>query len=74
MDFVSRHCGAQGMVPVLIAHNGRSFDLPWLAAEFGRAGLQLPADWHFLDTCQLAKRTLKGSQGTAYSQVIASLA
>lgn len=71
LGFVSRHCSAEDAVPVLIAHNGRAFDVPWIAAEFARSGLQLPSDWHFLDTCQLARRALKQLQaphGPGFSQ------
>lgn len=72
LEFVSRQCSAEDAVPVLIAHNGRAFDVPWIAAEFARSGLQLPADWHFLDTYQLARRALKeqlqGPQGPGFSQ------
>ena len=74
LGFVARHCPAEdGVVPVLIAHNGRSFDVPWLAAEFARAGLEVPASWHYLDTFLLAKRALAGQQATSLSQVPCSL-
>lgn len=69
IDFVARHCPADDVVPVLIAHNGRSFDVPWLAAEFARSGLEVPAKWHYLDTFLLAKRALSGQQASSLSQV-----
>ena len=70
LGFVARHCPeGDDVVPVLIAHNGRSFDVPWLAAEFARSGLELPASWHYLDTFLLAKRALAGQQATSLSQV-----
>lgn len=40
---------------VLIAHNNDAFDYHFLKAEFGRAGMQLPA-WRFFDTLKWARR------------------
>ncbi|KAK9821728.1 hypothetical protein WJX81_006389 [Elliptochloris bilobata] len=45
---------AKGATPVLVAHNGRSFDLPMLSANLARVGAELPPDWWFLDTLKLA--------------------
>jgi DNA polymerase-3 subunit epsilon len=40
---------------VLIAHNGDSFDKPFLDAEAKRAGLTLP-EWKYLDTLKWARK------------------
>ncbi len=40
---------------VLCAHNNDSFDLPFLKAEFGRHGLEMP-EWKMLDTLKWARR------------------
>ncbi len=41
---------------VLIAHNGESFDMPFMRAEFSRAGVVMPASWKSLDTLKWARR------------------
>ena len=58
MNFVDSHCTSEDSVPVLIAHNGKSFDIPFLALEFAREGFQIPANWHFLDTLLVARRAI----------------
>lgn len=58
MDFVDSHCSSEDIVPVLIAHNGKSFDIPFLALEFAREGFQIPPNWHFLDTLLVARRVI----------------
>lgn len=40
---------------VLIAHNNDGFDYHFIKAEFGRAGISLPA-WKFLDSLKWARR------------------
>lgn len=58
MDFVNHHCPTKDIVPVLIAHNGRTFDIPFLAMEFDRGGMQIPANWYFMDTLWVARRVI----------------
>ena len=48
---------AEGATPVLVAHNGRAFDLPMLHHNLARVGAALPADWWLLDTVILARRS-----------------
>lgn len=40
---------------ILIAHNNDAFDLHFMRAEFGRAGMDMP-DWPFLDTLKWARK------------------
>jgi hypothetical protein len=54
VDFVERQL-APGQFPVLVAHNGKSFDLPVMSLEFEKAGMQWPTDWHWFDTYLLVK-------------------
>lgn len=58
MDFIDSHCTSEDTVPVLIAHNGRRFDIPFLAMEFAREGFKIPANWHFMDTLMVAQKVI----------------
>ncbi|CAL1393288.1 unnamed protein product [Linum trigynum] len=44
---------------LLVAHNGRSFDVPFLKCEFERCNSQIPADWFFCDSLPLARKVSK---------------
>lgn len=44
-----------------VAHNARSFDVPFLANEFSRCSFEIPRDWIFLDTLPLAREVMKKS-------------
>ncbi|KAK7277988.1 hypothetical protein RJT34_23009 [Clitoria ternatea] len=53
--------------PVLwIAHNARTFDVPFLYHEFTRCSTEAPRNWLFLDTFPLARELMK-SGGTNLS-------
>uniref|UniRef100_A0A0A8ZBV5 Exonuclease domain-containing protein n=1 Tax=Arundo donax TaxID=35708 RepID=A0A0A8ZBV5_ARUDO len=55
--------------PVLwVAHNGRSFDVPFLIFEFRRCKVEMPRDWLFVDTLPIA-RQLVDSNGSKLSSV-----
>nr|CAB3496176.1 unnamed protein product [Digitaria exilis] len=55
--------------PVLwVAHNGRSFDVPFLIFEFRRCKVEMPGDWLFVDTLPIA-RQLVDSKGSKLSSV-----
>ena len=41
-------CGSERVI--LIGHNSKKFDCPFLKAEFGRLGLTIPSNWEFLDS------------------------
>ncbi|KAJ3683652.1 hypothetical protein LUZ60_013879 [Juncus effusus] len=55
----------QGKPVVLIAHNGKSFDFPFLKIQMRICGFDIPNDWLFLDSLNLAKQctNIKGSRG-----------
>lgn len=44
---------------VFVAHNARSFDVPFLAKEFSRCCEKIPPNWLFLDTLPLAREMVK---------------
>ncbi|KAA8536777.1 hypothetical protein F0562_029255 [Nyssa sinensis] len=44
---------------VLIAHNARCFDVPFLIKEFSRCSVEVPPDWLFVDTLPLARELMK---------------
>lgn len=48
---------------VLVAHNARGFDVPFLIKEFSRCSLDIPSNWLFVDTLPLAREVMK-SGGT----------
>ena len=54
LDYIDRQCRGAG-TPVLVAHNGRRFDLPFLSNELKRSNLELPAHYAFLDTLIFCK-------------------
>ena len=50
-----------GGIVLLVAHNGRSFDVPFLINEFSRCGIEIPENWRFLDTLPLVRELIKSS-------------
>lgn len=54
----------RGSRPVLfIAHNGTTFDLPFVAWECARGGLELPREWLYADSLPIARSFEKGLKG-----------
>ncbi|XP_050225531.1 exonuclease DPD1, chloroplastic/mitochondrial [Mercurialis annua] len=53
----SRH--KPGGYALLVAHNGRAFDVPFLITELNRCGVELPSNWLFLDSLPLARKWIK---------------
>jgi DNA polymerase III epsilon subunit-like protein len=48
--------------PVLwVAHNGRTFDVPFLIFEFRRCKLEVPGDRLFVDTLPIARQLVDSS-------------
>lgn len=45
-----------GKQVILVAHNGRRFDVPFLISEFQRCSVEIPQDWLFLDTLYIARQ------------------
>ncbi|KAL8527890.1 hypothetical protein ACS0TY_005633 [Phlomoides rotata] len=48
-----------GGVVLLVSHNGRTFDVPFLKKEFSRCSYEIPPDWLFADTLPLARAVMK---------------
>lgn len=46
---------------VFVAHNARSFDVPFLVNEFRRCGWEIPSNWSFLDTLPLGRQVIKSA-------------
>lgn len=44
---------------VLVAHNARVFDVPFLIKEFSRCSFDIPSNWLFVDTLPLAREVMK---------------
>ncbi|KAL5565935.1 hypothetical protein UlMin_029099 [Ulmus minor] len=42
-----------------VAHNARSFDVPFLMKEFSRCSTEIPSNWLFLDTLPMAREVAK---------------
>ena len=46
--------------PVMwVAHNGKSFDVPFLIFEFERCKQEMPGDWLFVDTLPIARQLVE---------------
>ncbi|XP_059654267.1 exonuclease DPD1, chloroplastic/mitochondrial-like [Cornus florida] len=58
LQYVRSRQKTSGFV-VLIAHNARTFDVPFLNNEFSRHSFEVPSDWLFLDTLPLAREAMK---------------
>jgi len=54
-----KSCQRDGKQIVLVAHNARRFDIPFLIREFQHCKVEVPKDWLFVDTLPLAKKLLK---------------
>ncbi|XP_024402182.1 uncharacterized protein [Physcomitrium patens] len=58
VDFVeSRRIGNSDVI--LVAHNGRRFDVPFIMKECYECSMEIPSHWYFIDTIDLAKAMLK---------------
>ncbi|CAK7340583.1 unnamed protein product [Dovyalis caffra] len=44
---------------IFVAHNARTFDVPFLVNEFSRCHFEIPPNWLFVDTLPLARELLK---------------
>lgn len=42
-----------------VAHNARTFDVPFLLKEFSRCSTEVPPNWLFVDTLPLAREMIK---------------
>ena len=63
IDFVEGR--RKGFEPViLVAHNARRFDVPFIMKESRACSIDVPSHWYFVDTIDLAKTMLKKRFGT----------
>ncbi|KAL6146521.1 hypothetical protein ACLB2K_057199 [Fragaria x ananassa] len=53
---------------MLVAHNGRSFDVPFLRSEFSRCGVEFPSNWLFADSLIMARKAMKSAGSEASSK------
>lgn len=48
-----------GGIILLVAHNARSFDVPFFCKAFDRCSTEIPSNWFFLDSLSLARELMK---------------
>lgn len=60
LEFVRSRQKPGGYV-VLVAHNGRGSDVPFLVHEFRRNDFEIPSNWYFLDTIPLSAQVMKSA-------------
>lgn len=58
LQYVRSRQKAGGYV-VWIAHNARTFDVPFLISELRRCSYSIPSNWLFIDTLPLAREAMK---------------
>ncbi|CAN1219657.1 Exonuclease DPD1, chloroplastic/mitochondrial [Linum perenne] len=58
LQFVESRRKPDGYV-LMVAHNGRTFDVPFLKSEFERCNVDFPSSWRFCCTLALARQALK---------------
>ena len=56
--FVAAQAPGKGVV--LVAHNGKGYDVPLLVHEFRRVGREIPRSWRFFDTLSFSKEAFAG--------------
>lgn len=60
LQFVKSRQKPDGYV-LLVAHNARAFDVPFLLKEFSRCSVDIPENWLFFDNMILARQLMKSS-------------
>lgn len=70
VDFVESRRVGQGLV-ILVAHNGKRFDVPFIMHEFRACGLSIPSYWRFADSMALAKLAKLPIKGFTLAQLFA---
>jgi ATP-dependent DNA helicase RecG len=56
--FVAAQAPGKGVV--LVAHNGKGYDVPLLVHEYRRIGRDVPSSWRFFDTLSFSKEAFAG--------------
>uniref|UniRef100_A0A7N1A7X0 Exonuclease domain-containing protein n=2 Tax=Kalanchoe fedtschenkoi TaxID=63787 RepID=A0A7N1A7X0_KALFE len=73
LQYVKRRQKPGGYV-MLVAHNARVFDVPFLINEIARCSVDIPSDWLFMDTLPLARELMKaGGHSSKMSVSLQSL-
>ncbi|GAV79450.1 RNase_T domain-containing protein [Cephalotus follicularis] len=62
LQYVESRQKPEGFI-LWVAHNARTFDVPFLIKEFSRCSYEIPPNWLFVDTLSLARELIK-SGGT----------
>lgn len=58
---------------MLVAHNARTFDVPFLINELNRCSYNIPPNWFFVDTLPLARELMKSEKGLSCVLVCAHI-
>lgn len=58
VSFVESRRKGQGSV-ILVAHNGKRFDVPFIMKEFRDCDVPIPSYWRFADSMPLARSAMK---------------
>ncbi|KAJ7545207.1 hypothetical protein O6H91_09G110700 [Diphasiastrum complanatum] len=46
---------------ILVAHNGKRFDVPFIMKEFHDCSMEVPSWWYFVDSLSLAREVMKAN-------------
>ncbi|KAK7258972.1 hypothetical protein RIF29_24565 [Crotalaria pallida] len=71
LHYVQSRQKPEGYV-LLVGHNARTFDVPFIIHEFLRCSTKIPPNWLFLDTLPLARELMK-LEGTKLSAKLSAL-
>lgn len=58
LQYVQSRQKPRGYV-LLVGHNARTFDVPFIINEFSRCSIEIPPNWLFADTLPLARELMK---------------
>lgn len=58
---------------ILVAHNGRGFDVPFIMKECYACSLQVPSHWYFVDSLILAREAQKKTTGVVKNCTLSHL-
>ncbi|KAE9593709.1 putative DNA-directed DNA polymerase [Lupinus albus] len=72
MRYVQSRQKPEGHV-LLVGHNARTFDVPFIIHEFHRCSTEIPPNWLFLDTLPLARDLMKLEGTKPSSKSLAAL-
>ncbi|KAJ4848238.1 hypothetical protein Tsubulata_042283 [Turnera subulata] len=73
VEYIESRKTTRGSTVLMVAHNGRRFDVPFLIQEFSRCKMEIPPHWQFLDTIGYAPR-LRSIMGPKFKFTLQALA